>query len=442
MGTTDTSVPTRGARDLAGTLIGARSAAGLTQEELADRTGLSVRAIRNLETGRTSRPHPQSLRLLTEALRIHGAELPPRRPAPRGGAGPVGVSGARLAPPRQPFGSEMPPDAPWLVGRDPVFAQLADYLSDAGGTRRRAGDAEHGRAAVVTGPPGSGRTATLARTARLLADRFPDRQVYVDLDCPPHGPMTASAVLVRVLRSFGVDPLPQSAEESAARVRALLTGQRTLLVLDNAVSEAQIRPLLSSSARSAVLVAGRRELPALPAGLKVRLDLLAPGDARRMLARLAGRSRAEAEPEAVEIIARFCGRLPLALHIAGLWLAARPERRLRDLAERLADERRRLDLLQVGDLSLRSSLAACHRTLTREQQSALRRLATLPGPFDARDAASVLGITVGRAVDIVEELVHCQTVRVGDELPPTVKRYQLHDAFRAFAACPEPAHAH
>lgn len=440
MSTTDTSTAVRGTRDLAVSLIGARSAAGLTQEELADRTGLSVRAIRNLETGRTSRPHPQSLRLLAEALRMHGAELPPRQPAPRS-AGTFGAPGAYVPPARQPLGSEMPPDAPWLVGRDLVFAQLADYLADARSARRRAGEAEHGRAAVVTGPPGSGRTATLARAARLLADRFPDRQVYVDLDCPPFGPMTASAVLVRVLRSFGVDPLPQSAEESAARARALLAGQRALLVLDNAVSEAQIRPLLSSSARSAVLVAGRRELPALPAGLTVRLDLLAPGDARRLLARLAGAARAEAEPEAVESIARFCGRLPLALHIAGLWLAARPERRLRDLAERLADERRRLDLLRVGDLSLRASLAACHRTLTREQQSALRKLAALPGPFDARDAAWVLSTTVGRAVDLVEELVHCQTVRMGDEPPATAKPYQLYDAFRAFAANPAPAHA-
>lgn len=276
MSTIDTSIPVRGPRELAVRLIGARSAAGLTQEELADRTGLSVRAIRNLETGRTSRPHPQSLRLLAEALRIHGAELAPRQPAPRG-AGTFASLGVHVAPARQPLGSEMPPDAPWLIGRDLVFAQLAGYLADAGSTRRRVREPEHGRAAVVTGPPGSGRTATVARAARLLADRFPDRQVYVDLDCPPHGPMNASAVLVRVLRSFGVDPLPQSAEEAAARVRALLAGQRALLVLDNAVSEAQIRPLLSSSARSAVLVASRRELPALPVGLTIRLDLLTPG---------------------------------------------------------------------------------------------------------------------------------------------------------------------
>jgi len=114
MSTIDTSIPVRGPRELAVRLIGARSAAGLTQEELADRTGLSVRAIRNLETGRTSRPHPQSLRLLAEALRIHGAELAPRQPAPRG-AGTFASLGVHVAPARQPLGSEMPPDAPWLI---------------------------------------------------------------------------------------------------------------------------------------------------------------------------------------------------------------------------------------------------------------------------------------------------------------------------------------
>ena len=398
---------------LAVALVRAREAACLTQDELAVRSGLSVRAIRNLETGHTARPRRQSLVLLAEALGLAPAEARRLLRLPRGEQPPA------------PAGSDVPAELPpaprhRLVGREALADALTAHLPGRRGP------------AVVVGPPGAGKTSLILRTAHRARDRFPDGQVFVDLHPTSCLPFTSDQLVRRVLRSLGRASGAQSPEEARARLRDALSRHRVLVVLDNVVTEAQVRPLLVDGGRSAVLVAARRELPALPGQLCRRIGPLGPREAHQALEDLVGTARVRAERPAALDIVRYCGRLPLALHIAGLWLSARPHRPLGDLADRLADERDRLDTLSVGDLSVRASVAAYHRPLPPPLKASLHGLRDVPDDFGIDEMPA--GVTPSRrlAVDLLEELLHRQMIQAGEPDRAGRVRYRLHDAVRLY----------
>lgn len=337
-------------------LRGYRTTLGLTQEELADRSGLSVRAIRNLEIGRTERPQRQSITLLASALRLtepdHATLL---------------AAAGRHHPdhPPRPGRCELPPDVPELLGRDHAVATVIRVLTTPGP-----------RLALVSGGPGVGRTALAAHVAHRVREQFPDGQVYADLD-HLDGALPAEAVLGRVLRSLGATHLPASRDERAALLRARLTARRVLVVLDNVASEAQVRPLLTTGSASGVLATSRRELVALPGAHTTRLAPLSADAARQLLDRLVG-DRARAEPDALRTVADTCARLPLALQVAGTWLVARPHRPVADLATLLADKNLLLDRLAVADLSVRASIDAHVAELRPNERRLLHQLGRLP----------------------------------------------------------------
>jgi transcriptional regulator with XRE-family HTH domain len=332
-----------------------RTGAGLTQEELADRSGLSVRAIRNLEIGRTERPQRQTVTLLGLALRLGETEQ----------AALLAAAGRGHPGPSAHGRCELPPDVPDLCGRDLPVAALTRALTTSGT-----------RAALVSGGPGVGRTAVAVHVAHRVRDRFPDGQLYADLDQPDRSPMSVDAVLARLLRSLDVTDLPATRDERAALVRAELAARRVLVVLENVAHEAQVRPLLTGAAPSAVLMTSRRDLVALPGVQAVRLDPLPAGCARQVLVWLVG-DRVAAEPAAARAIVDACARLPVALHIAGSWLAARPHRRLADLAALLTDDDLVLDRLTVADLSVRACIATHVAMLRPDEQRLLHQLAHL-----------------------------------------------------------------
>ncbi|BBA96675.1 putative regulatory protein [Actinacidiphila reveromycinica] len=405
------------------TLSTLRELTGMTQEELSENSGLSVRAIRNLENGHTERPRKKTCELLAGAMDLREGEA--RRLLTAAGWGPRTrpVLLSEVGRPR----SELPPAEHGLVGRQEVLAGIRAHLAGEDGGHGG------GRLAVVTGAPGAGKTAVVAHAAQSLRADFPDGQIFIDLDDSGHEPLTPAAVTLRMLRSLRGGEPGAAGEEGAAALRALLTERRVLTVVDNADSEAQIRPLLTGSPGSAVLVAARRQLWALPQAYTAQLDPLAPQDAVLALENLLGRDRTGSEPSAMGSIAASCGYLPLALHIAGLWIAARPHRRLRDIADRLVDEKDRLDCLRIGDLSVRASVAAYVRRLFPAEQEALRRLAALRGFFDVADAAATLGMSRGAAADLTDELTHRQMLRTAGRAAGGPVRYQLHDAVRLYA---------
>ena len=361
-----------GAETFGAVLRGHRVARGMTQEDLAAASGLSVRAIRNLEIGRTRQPHPQSARLLATALGLTdqtAADL--LRAARQGGRQPRAAAPApRMSPDASRGRCELPADVPDLVGRGEVSDQLVRALTERV-------PSSVARLAVVTGGPGSGRTALVVRVAHRLRRHFPDGQLHVDLRGLPPGQQRTSALLGRLLRSLGSVGLPDSVDERAALLRAELAVRRVLVVLDDVDGESDVRPLLTGSSTSAVLVAARRPLVTVKSAATVKLGPLSERAAVHLLASVVGDSRAAAEPAAAVAVARACWRLPLALRIAGSWLVARPYRRMSDLATLLRDEPARLDHLSVGDLSLRASVLAHLSGLDATERAALRSVARL-----------------------------------------------------------------
>ena len=302
----------------------------------------------------------------------------PRRGA-RGGGGVAGLTtgaglGERsgLAPPRQ-----LPPSPPGFVGRDDELAQL-DSLFSAPGRRPRPVVI-----AAIHGMAGVGKTALAVHWGHRIARKFPDGQLYTDLrGHSPRAVMTPGEALGRQLRALGVPDrqIPAEEEEQAALYRSLLAGRRVLVVLDNAATPEQVRPLLPGSSGCMAVVTSRCRLSGLAArdgAQRINLDVLPAAQAVAVLAQSAGTARVDAEPAAAEDLARLCGRLPLALRIAAERVASRPRSALADLARELTGARNRLDLLCAGDddaTAVRAVFSWSYRTLSLAAAGVFRSL--------------------------------------------------------------------
>jgi DNA-binding SARP family transcriptional activator len=282
---------------------------------------------------------------------------------------------------------------------------------------------------AIDGMAGIGKTALAVHAAHRLAERYPDGQLFCDLHAHTAGspPLSPEAALERLLRMLGVPPeaVPDDLDGRAARWRAELAGRRVLVVLDNAVSAAQVRPLLPGSPRSLVLVTSRRRLGVLEGATLLSLDVLAPADALQLFSAVAG---AAASPAAAEVV-ELCGRLPLAIRIAATRLAHRPEWTVAALAARLRDESGRLAELTLADRGVGPAFALSYAQLAPAERRMFRLLGLHPGTdFDAWSAAALAGTTPARAGALLEALVDAHLLR-----PYGEGRYTFHDLLREYA---------
>jgi tetratricopeptide (TPR) repeat protein/transcriptional regulator with XRE-family HTH domain len=408
----------------------------LSQERLAERSRVSARAIGDLER-RVRRPRGQSVRLLADALELAGWEREQFETAARSlslAGQPAAQPVLHLPGPVVPH--QLPPDIADFVGRAELVTEFRGWFDNRP-------DGMAGKAAVavyaVSGQAGVGKSALAVHVAHQSAAHFPDGQLYANLRGAGVGgasPLDGGEVLGRFLRALGVDgsAVPASAEERAALYRSQLAGRRVLVVLDDAASEAQVRPLLPGSPACAVLLTSRTRLAGLEGAWLLHVDALDTGPALELLGRIAGAGRVAAEPDAAAAIVAACGRLPLAVRIAGARLAARPHWPLARLAALLADERNRLDALAYGDLDVRASLSLSYRELGPEQRRLFRRL----GLLDATEMAAwvagpLLECPLAQAEALLEDLADAQLVEVASKAMTGQVRYRLHDLMRAYA---------
>jgi hypothetical protein len=243
-------------------------------------------------------------------------------------------------------------------------------------------------------------------------------------------------VLGRLLRALGVDgqAIPDGADERVDLYRSLMADRRTLVLLDNAADEAQVRPLLPAGAGNAVLVTSRTRLTGLAGTEVIDLDVLPPEQAVELLGKIAGADRVAREPAAAQVIAALCGYLPLALRIAGVRLAAKPHWQLQRLAHRLAEHQRRLDELTTGDLEVRASVGMSYHGLGETEQRAVRLLGLLEVPdFASWMLAAMLDISAADAEEVADHLAHAQLLdTIGDDATGQL-RYRFHDLVRLYA---------
>ncbi len=327
--------------------------------------------------------------------------------------------------------AQLPPDITDFTGREKQVAQVCDLLAGEPAQRPPAVVV-----AAIAGQAGVGKTTLAVHVAHRIRDRFPDGQLYVNLRGNERWRLDPGDVLARFLRALGVDgaAIPETTEERSHLFRSRLDGLRVLLVLDNAAGEAQVRPLLPASRACAVLVTSRSRLAGLEGIRLVDLDVFDAEQAVALMSRLAGRDRVTAEAQAAEQIVQLCGYLPLAVRVAGARLAIRPHWSLRRLANVLADEHRRLDELQVGDLDVRASLALSYAGLDNQARRGLRLLGMLDVPdFTPWAAAALLDTSQQRAEVLVDALADAQLIDVVGEDATGQFRYRFHDLARVYA---------
>ncbi|TDC10247.1 tetratricopeptide repeat protein [Nonomuraea longispora] len=301
-------------------------------------------------------------------------------------------------------------------------------------------DAPPGPLVIITGPPGVGKSALAVQVAHRVEERFPDGQLYVNCrGATPELPaLSALEVLGRFLRALGVPPhaVPSDLDEAAAVWRSRLHGRRVLALLDDAADLGQIRPLLSTPFGTSLLVTSRETMTWGDDFFQLELDRMSHAESATMLAGLAGAGRVTEDAGQTASLVRLCDGLPLALKIAGARLAGRTDWTVATLTARLSDERRRLHELAVGDLAVRSSLAAGHTALERGRRAVDRqaaRILALLGLLHvpeatAEVAGALLGVPPAEAEPGLERLVDAHLLdRAGQG------RYQLHDLVRLFA---------
>ncbi|MCW2640689.1 MAG: transcriptional regulator, family [Dactylosporangium sp.] len=284
---------------------------------------------------------------------------------------------------------------------------------------------------VIDGMAGTGKTSLAVHVAHLVAERYPDAQLFIDL----HGhseqaPVNAACALDTLLRQLGIpaDRIPDRLDERMTLWRTELATRRALVVLDNAADSAQVLPLLPGGSRVLTLVTSRRRLSGLDGVHHVSLDVLHPADAVRLLARVAG-DRVGAEPVAAAEVARLCGYLPLALRLAAVRLVHRRSWTVADLADRLRGAKAPLAELAVEGRTLSAAFALSHQHLDETAQRVFRLLGLHPpNSFDAHAAAALADLDADATQDILEDLVDAHLLEA-----PSAHGYRLHDLLHEYS---------
>jgi DNA-binding XRE family transcriptional regulator len=427
-----------------------RADAGLTQDQLAECSGLSIRTIRDLERGRVRRPHRESIGLLAAALDLPPAALDElaragRRPLARlesftAGAGMPMRPGPAAGGAGRPVPRQLPPAIQHFTGRTEALKVLMELVGEV--------PAPAGTVVIsaIDGSAGVGKTALAVHWAHQVAERFPGGQLHVDLRGfdPGCSPLPPSAAIRGFLDALGVPPaqIPASPEALTARYRSLLAGRRMLVLLDNARDASQVRPLLPAAPGCLVIVTSRTRLLSLVAAEgahPLTLDLLTVAEARELLERRMGAKRFSRERGTADELIELCARLPLALNIVAARAAGEPCRSLAALAGQLRDARHRLDMLDTGDrvADVRAAFSWSCQHLAPLTARMFRLLGGVhPGPdISAPATASLAGVPLGQARRALAELAAARLVA---EQP--AGRFSLHDLLRAYAA--EQAQAH
>jgi DNA-binding SARP family transcriptional activator len=320
---------------------------------------------------------------------------------------------------------QLPAEVPGFVGRARQLDQL-DRMPDTATLR------------LICGTAGVGKTALAVRWAHRVQARFPDGQLYLDLrGYDRDRPLSSAEALRRLLDALTGNGagLPFGVDQLAARFRTETAGRRMLVVLDNASTVDQVRPLLPGTPDSLVLVTSRDSMAGLVAvdgAQRLTLDLLPEADALALLATLIG-DRVRAEPDSASALAGLCARLPLALRVAAELAAARPARPLAGLVAELSDRQRRLDVLDPGGdvrAAVRVVFSFSYQHLDAVAARVFRRLGLHPGPeFDAPAVAALTGVGLRQASRLLDVLVRAHLVQHAGQ-----ERFSLHDLLRAHAA--------
>jgi DNA-binding SARP family transcriptional activator len=393
--------------DVSGALDAYRDAAAVLDEQLGVQPGAELRELQ------------QAVLVRDPALDASTGH----RDAAQDSAG--AATGGACVVPRQ-----LPMDSQVLLGRDAEADAILAVCAPQG--------RDQARPVVVAldGQGGIGKSALALRVAHRLASEHSDGQLYVDLQGSNTGlePVSEVQVMAAFLRALGDHPASLSLEEMAGRFRTMAAGRHLLVLLDNAADTHRLELLLPADPRCTVLVTSRKRLVTLDASLRLSLDTLPMPVACAVLAAFGGGRTSDAGAD-VARVAELCAGLPLALRMAAARLALRTDWSAADLAERLADDRRRLDELGTDRLSVRATMAATYEALVHADRTnggcsaqLFRLMGVVPVPtYSDGLLAALADLTVAELEPAVQRLVSLHVVE------PRNGRYVVHDLLRLFA---------
>ncbi|MFF8732447.1 helix-turn-helix domain-containing protein [Streptomyces sp. NPDC015171] len=398
-------------------LRGHRRAARLTLEQLAEISGVSARTLSDMERGRSRGPQVRTVTALADALKLDGSGRTRLIELARDGR-------LRDHWTRRSGLCELPRSVEDFTGRTGELIWLSElvYAESAPGV---------GVVGLVTGSAGLGKTTFAVRAAHAVRPSFPDGVLFLDLFGMSQRPLAAQDALGLLLRALGVadQHVPGDPQERASLYRSLLRDKRVLVVLDNAASEEQVRPLLPGGGASRALITTRRLLAGLEGVRRLALGPMPLPESRELLAGILGERSARDGESTLTRLAESCGGLPLALRIIGNRLLSRPGWDAAELAARLADEERRLAQFTAGDLKIANAFGMSYEQLADSARRVFRSLAVLPGrDFDAAVTAVAGGVPIEDAWDALDELVDLGLLQDSAE-----GRYRFHDLVRLFA---------
>lgn len=317
--------------------------------------------------------------------------------------------------------AQLPPAPGAFFGRQPEFEQL-----ELGATSDAA-------VVVLAGMAGIGKTGLALRYAHQTAAAYPDGQLYIDLrghaTDPALDPMIA---LGQLLRGLGADSTQgwESLADATAEYRSITNGRKLLVLLDNAATEDQVRPLLPATDGCLTLVTSRHKLSGLVAregASRIVLGELPYDDAYALLVRLIGRARLDRDPDSVAALIDACAGLPLALRIAAAQLADEPHRPLSAYLTELRDHGPQA--LSLGDdesTAVAVAFDLSYQRLDSAHQQLFRRLGLVPGlDFTVEAVAALTGTTPHTARDAVRRLTNAHLLQEHSS-----GRYRFHDLLR------------
>jgi hypothetical protein len=399
----------------------------MSQQELAERSGLSIRAISNLESGRTRWPYPDSVGRLADALALRGDERVEFTAAAR-----RRVAHEPDPRPRESNGlvsRPLPAPVPAFTGRASELKALSHTLCDPGRATL---------VTTVTGVAGVGKTALAVHWAHQAAWEFPDGQLSVNLrgTGPSAPPLTSLDAVRLLLGALGIPTrqLPDSAEALLGLYHSQLAGKRTLIILDNARDAAQIRPLLPGSPTCRVIVTSRNQLPsltAIEAARPLTVPALTDAEARQLLGSRLGPAAIEAHPAATAQLISACAGLPLALCIIAARAELRPDLSLARLAAELAKPPVLDAFTGMADpaADVRASFSWSYQQLDELAARAFR-VAGLraDASIEPGAIAALARVTPAQARRVLESLAHASLIQArGHDL------YSMNALLRAYA---------
>lgn len=345
----------------------------------------------------------------------------------------------QLPPEINPALSGLPARLGGLVGRgDDLEALLAALDPEASEPRAVA-------VCAVAGLAGVGKTELAVQAAHAAVSNgwFPGGALFIDLNGYDEARrLDAGPALDSLLRALGIpaEYIPPHTQDRARLYASVLAelakqGRRVLVVLDNAFSAEQARPLLPTDGATRAILTSRHTLGSLDAQL-VELPVLSPEDAVDLLGRAVRTargtedSRVTEDPAQTHVVAGLCGFLPLALRIVAALLAEDPTRSVAAIALDLAQERTRLDELQYDDLAVRAAFELSYRHLSERQAQAFRLLPINPGPDVSTEAVAALTDGDNRTTRLtLTDLARAHLIERGTDSG----RWRMHDLIRLYA---------